>query len=244
MSRRVPTTPRRNPSVWDRPATDTRLLPNSHPSTVPLSPLVLPNGLYTKSSAPSRHLLHGIVSSLRASSQLFRAVDACVNPQMNSRSASLGVDADACPGSPQMNTHGAYPLRAHPVAVDARANPRMISRSALIGVDADACVHSWMIPGSAVPGIETDACVNPQMIPHAPATDAAAPAAEGALATLPIPSPSAFNIKKESAQTPIPSTPFPTTKYAIPLRSGLGSNTCCIESPPLTERATGFLSLL
>ena len=75
----------------------------------------------------------------------------------------MAVDARA--PSPQMITHGSYPKRACPTTVDARVYSRMISRSALLGVEADACA-------------------NPQMISHAPALDAVARPAEGALATL------------------------------------------------------------
>ena len=74
-----------------------------------------------------------------------------------------GVDARV--HSPRMITHGSYPMRACPTTVDARAHPRMISRSALTGVEADACAY-------------------PQMISRAPALDAAARTAEGALATI------------------------------------------------------------
>ena len=77
---------------------------------------------------------------------------------------------DARAPSPQMITHGSYPKRVCPTTVDARVYSRMISRSALLGVEADACA-------------------NPQMISHAPALDAVARPAEGALATLIIPVP-------------------------------------------------------
>ena len=84
-------------------------------------------------------------------------MDARVLSRMISRSASLGVDADAC----------GY-------------TSRMISRSALTGVDADACGYtSRMISRSALTGVDADACAYPQMISHAPSR-----AAEGALATL------------------------------------------------------------
>ena len=83
-------------------------------------------------------------------------MDARVLSRMISRSAFIGVDADAC----------GY-------------TSRMISRSALTGVDADARVYPRMISRSALTGVDADACAYPQMISHAPSR-----AAEGALATL------------------------------------------------------------
>ena len=83
-------------------------------------------------------------------------VDARVLSRMISRSALIGVEADACGYTSQM-----------------------ISRSAFTGVEADACANPQMISRSAFTGVEADACANPQMISHAPFR-----AAEGALTTL------------------------------------------------------------
>ena len=151
---------RRNRAVWDRPATDTRLLPPSFHNTVSLH-------------CPLDHLRMSIIASAPSRPhfpQRYCAADACVpSPQMIShgshpkRACPMAVDARV--PSPRMLTHGSHPQRACPTAVDARVLSRMISRSALLGVEADACA-------------------NPQMISHAPALDAAARATEGALANL------------------------------------------------------------
>ena len=166
---------RRNRAVWDRPATDTRLLlwPRSIPVSLgnPLDPLRM--SIIT--SAPSRP----------PSPQRHRAADARVP-------------------SPRMITHGSYPQRAYPTTVDARVLSRMNSRSALLGVEADACgiaprmisrftllgvkadacgIAPRMISRFTLLGVEADACgIAPRMISQAPALDAAARAAEGALA--------------------------------------------------------------
>ena len=103
----------------------------------------------------------------------------------DTRSASLGVEADACGIAPRMNT-----------------------RSASLGVEADACALSRMNPRSAPLGAEADACANPQMISRAPTLRAAARAAEGALATLiltPSPSlPTVYAVSPDSDRESIP----------------------------------------
>ena len=161
---------RRTRAVWDRTATGTRLLPLSFPNPVSLPSPLDPPRMYLKTSAPSRptspqryNAADARVPSPRMithGSYPMRAcpttVDARVLSRMISRSASLGVDADAC----------GY-------------TSRMISRSALTGVDADARVYSRMISRSALTGVDADACAYPQMISHAPSR-----AVEGALATL------------------------------------------------------------
>ena len=149
------TSARRHRAVWDRLATDTRLLLRPRPYPVSLGNTMNPLRMTLKTSAPSRP-----PSPLR-----HRAADARVP-------------------SPRMITHGSHPQRACPTTVDARVLSRMNSRSALLGVEADTCVNSRMISRSALLGVEADACANPQMISHAPALDAAARAAEGALAAL------------------------------------------------------------
>ena len=104
-------------------------------------------------------------------------VDARVLSRMISRSASLGVEADACGYTSRMISRSAL------LGVEADAcgyTSRMISRSALLGVEADACGYaSRMISRSALLGVEADACANPQMISRTPFR-----AAEGALANL------------------------------------------------------------
>ena len=134
------TSARRNRAVWDRTATDTRLLlwPRSIPVSLgnPLDQL----RMSLIASAPSRPPFP----------QRIRAADARVH-------------------SPRMITHGSYPQRACPTTVDARVLPRMNSRSASLGVEADACVLSRMIPRPALIGAEADACADLQMISHAAA---------------------------------------------------------------------------
>ena len=190
MSRPSLSRPRLRRAVWDRPATDTRLLFSPFPGTVSLSPSIFPHGKTTKPSAPSRHLSPVVTVEPQFPSRLPRIVDARVYARMTSRgSAPHGAflpaaDAcpdspqmfprliplrvspsavDACPGSPQMYPHGPTPLRALPSSVDARAPARMISPP-------------------AVPGVEVDACAKAQAISHATAPDAPVHAAEGALA--------------------------------------------------------------
>ena len=127
---------RRNRAVWDRPATDTRLLlrPRSIPVSLgnPLDPLRM--SIIT--SAPSRPTCP----------QRHRAADARVP-------------------SPRMITHGSYPQRACPTTVDARVLSRMNSRSALLGVEADACgIAPRMISRFTLLGVEADACgIAPRM---------------------------------------------------------------------------------
>ena len=174
MSRPSLNRPRHPRAVWDRTTTDTRLLPSSLPIPVSLRTPLDPLRMSIIASAPSRPS----------------------SPQRH-----CGVDARV--HSPRMITHGSYPMRACPTTVDARAlsrmisrsafigveadaraHPRMISRSAFIGVEADARAHPRMISRSALTGVEADACAYPQMISRAPALDAAARTAEGALATI------------------------------------------------------------
>ena len=190
MSRTSLNRHRRNRSVWDRPATDTRLLPNPFPPTVFSSPSPIPYGMSFKPSAPSQHLPPGVVSEAHLSLRLHRfvdargssrmtprglappgaflpAADACPDsPQMFPRPLPLRASpsaVDACPGSPQMYPHGPTPLRAIPLAMDARAPARMIFRP-------------------AVPGVEMDACAKSQVLSHVPDSDALVHVAEGALA--------------------------------------------------------------
>ena len=174
MSRPSLNRPRHPRAVWDRTTTDTRLLPSSLPIPLSLRTPLDPLRMSIIASAPSRPS----------------------SPQRH-----CGVDARV--HSPRMITHGSYPMRACPTTVDARAlsrmisrsafigveadaraHPRMISRSAFIGVEADARAHPRMISRSALTGVEADARAYPQMISRAPALDAAARTAEGALATI------------------------------------------------------------
>ncbi len=206
MSRSSLSWPRLIRSVWDRPATDTRLLPipfSNYPlprgerarvrviplPIVSLGPSIFPCGRTTKPSAPSRLLPSRVPSESQLPLPLHRTVDARGLPRMTSRGSARKraflLAADACLDSPQMFPRLTLasapfrrgclprlaadvspqltPLRASPSAVDARASARMNSRS-------------------AVPGAEADACVFGQAYSHAPAPDAPANAAEGALA--------------------------------------------------------------
>ena len=127
---------RRIRAVWDRTATGTRLLPLSFPNPVSLPSPLDPPRMYLKTSAPSRPTSpqrHNAADARVPSPRMIThgsyplracptTVDARVLSWMLSRSASLGVDADAC----------GY-------------TSRMISRSALTGVDADACAYPQMI---------------------------------------------------------------------------------------------------
>ena len=168
--------PRLNRSVWDRPATDTRLLPNPFPPTVSPSPLAFPTRIVHQVQRPLCPPAAGFPRPVDARVYprkfpdcALRGVvsDACLDsPQKKTHGQPLRVSpsaVDACPGSPQTYPHGPTPLRAIPLAVDARAPARMIFRP-------------------AAPGIETDACAKAQAIPHAPAPEALAGTTEGALA--------------------------------------------------------------
>ena len=168
---------RRNRAVWDRPATGTRLLlwPRSIPVSLgnPLDPL----RMSIIASAPSRPtfpqrnraadarvpsprmITHGSYPQRACPT----TVDARVLSRMISRSASLGVEADAC-----------------------GIAPRMISRFTLLGVEADACgIAPRMTSRFTLLGVEADACgIAPRMTSRVPTLRAAARAAEGALAPL------------------------------------------------------------
>ena len=162
--------------VWDRPATGTRLLPWPKPVPVSLGCPIDPLRMTHKTSAPSRpaspprpraadaraHSPRMITHGSYPQRACPTTVDARVLSRMNSRSASLGVEADACGIAPRMIPRTA----SLDVVADARALSRMNSRSASLGVEADAC------------GIA------PRMTSRAPTLRAAARAAEGALATL------------------------------------------------------------
>ena len=191
MSRLSLTWPRRTRSEWDRPAIDTRLLhiPLSH-FRVP-RPFSLPLWKNNQAQRPlsttavRRHLGAAMVVAAppdrgcpRPRADVTRTAPFVAQgpmPALTRRRCSHGYPlrvspsaVDACPGSPQMYPHSQLPLRASPSAVDARAFARMYCRS-------------------AVPGVEADACAFAQAISHAPAPDAPAHTAEGALATSPFP---------------------------------------------------------
>ena len=116
--------------VWDRPATGTRLLPWPKPVPVSLGCPIDPLRMTHKTSAPSRpaspprpraadaraHSPRMITHGSYPQRACPTTVDARVLSRMISRSASLGVEADAC-----------------------GIAPRMISRFTLLGVEADAC---------------------------------------------------------------------------------------------------------
>ena len=101
----------RNRTVWDRPATGTRLLPWPKPVPVSLGRPIDPLRISLIASAPSRPTCPPHP----------RAADARVH-------------------SPRMITHGSHPQRACPTTVDACGiAPRMNSRPAVPGAEADAC---------------------------------------------------------------------------------------------------------
>ena len=162
MSRMAHKSARRNRAVWDRPATGTRLLLWPQPIPVSLGNPLDPLRMSLIASAPSRP----------NSPQRHRAADARVLSRMISRSALLGVEADAC-----------------------GIAPRMISRFTLLGVEADACGIAPRMTSRVTDsfGVEADACgIAPRMTSRVPTLRAAARAAEGALATLhphPVPIP-------------------------------------------------------
>ena len=164
---------RRNRAVWDRPATDTRLLlrPRSIPVSLgnPLDPLRMSiiTSAPSRPTSPQRHraadarvpsprmITHGSYPQRACPT----TVDARVLSRMNSRSALLGVEADACQ------------CAADDFPADACGNaPRMISRFTLLGVEADACGNApRMISRFTLLGVEADACGNaPRMISPSP----------------------------------------------------------------------------
>ena len=168
---------RRNRAVWDCPATDTRLLLWPQPIPVSLGNPLDPLRMSIIASAPSRPtfpqrnraadarvpsprmITHGSYPQRACPT----TVDARVLSRMISRSASLGVEADAC-----------------------GIAPRMISRFTLLGVEADACgIAPRMTSRFTLLGVEADACgIAPRMTSRVPTLRAAARAAEGALAPL------------------------------------------------------------
>ena len=197
MSRISLIRPRRRRAVWERPAADTRLLPIPFSNTVSPGPSVIPTGMSSKPSAPSRHPSPGVTRNVDARvysrmtprgsappGALLPAADACSDsPQMFPRPLPLRASpsaVDACPGSPQMYSHGSTPLRALPLAVDARAPARKILRP-------------------AVPGEMMDGSAFPQAIPHVPTPDAPAHAVEGALA---LPSSLSIPMPRKGSLTP------------------------------------------
>ena len=186
---------RRNRAVWDRPATGTRLLPWPQPIPVSLGNPLDPLRMSLIASAPSRpnspqrhraadarvHSPRMITHGSYPQRACPTTVDARVLSRMNSRSALLGVEADACGIAPRMIS------RFTLLGVEADAcgiAPRMTSRSASFGVEADACgIAPRMTSRSASFGVEADACgIAPRMTSRVPTLRAAARAAEGALA--------------------------------------------------------------
>ena len=177
MSRMAHKSARRNRAVWDRPATGTRLLLWPQPIPVSLGNPLDPLRMSIIASAPSRPtfpqrnraadarvpsprmITHGSYPQRACPT----TVDARVLSRMISRSASLGVEADAC-----------------------GIAPRMISRFTLLGVEADACgIAPRMTSRFTLLGVEADACgIAPRMTSRVPTLRAAARAAEGALAPL------------------------------------------------------------
>ena len=92
------TSARRNRAVWDRPATDTHLLLWLQPIPVFLGNPLDPLRKSIVASVPSpRMITHGSYPQRACPT----TVDARVLSRMISRSASLGVEADAC-ANPQM----------------------------------------------------------------------------------------------------------------------------------------------
>ena len=159
MSRMARILARRNRVVWDHPGLDKRLLPRPFSKPVSLGKHLDPLRMSITASAPSRP-----PSLLR-----IRAADARVpSPRMITHGSypqrACPTTMDARVPSPRMNSYGSYPKRACPTTVDARVLSRMKSRPAVPGAEADACGYT------------------PRKTSRAPAQDAAALAAEVALA--------------------------------------------------------------
>ena len=179
---------RRTRSEWDRPATDTRLLPNPfpQPSTVSLNPSPLPYGRTPKPSAPSRLTPSGVTPEKQVPLCLPRTVDARATARKDPTCAHRGVRMDACFDSLQM-----FP-RLTPESVTLRRGclPRLAAdedpqltpmRASPSAVDARALARMYFFR-TALPGVATIACTKALAISHVPAPDAPANAAEGALA--------------------------------------------------------------
>ena len=136
MSRNSLTSTRRNRAVWDRPATGMRLLLMPQPYPVSLGNTMNPLRMTLIASAPSRPpspQRHFAADARVPSPRMIThgshpqracptTVDARVLSRMISRSALLGVEADAC-----------------------GIAPRMISRTATLDAEADACANPQMI---------------------------------------------------------------------------------------------------
>ena len=218
---------RRTRSEWDRPATDTRLLHSPFPNyplprgerarvrVIPLpvvspSPSTLPHGRTPKPSAPSRLLPSGVISESQVPLRLPRTVDARAPARKDPTCAPRGVRMDACFDSLQMFprlTPASAPLRRGCLPrLAAEEDPQLtLLRASPSAVDA--CALARMYCRTAVPGVAKIAwTAKAQAISHAPAPDAPANAAEGALAT---PSPLSSTLISDPSVTPAPLTRHP-----------------------------------
>ena len=201
---------RRTRSEWDRPATDTRLLPIPFPTTVSLGPSTFPYGRTPKPSAPSRLPPSGVISEKQVPLCLPRTVDARAPARKDPTCAQRGVRMDACFDSLQMFprlTPASFPLRRGCLPrLAADEDPQLTQlRASPSAVDARALARMYFFR-TAVPGVATIACTKALAISHAPTPDAPANAAEGALAT-------------SSLHTLIPgpsATPAPLTRHSGP----------------------------
>ena len=213
---------RRTRSEWDRPASDTRLLPIPfpRPSTVSPGPSTLPHGRTTKPSAPSRLPPSGVIPEEQACLCLPRTVDARATARKDPTCAQRGVRMDACFDSLQM-----FP-RLTPASVTLRRGclPRLAAeedpqltqlRATPSAVDARALARMYFFR-TALPGVATIACTKALAISHAPAPDAPANAAEGALATPSLILSSHFIIPGPSV------TPASLTRHSRPLHRHSG----------------------
>ncbi len=203
---------RRTRSEWDRPATGTRLLPNPfpQPSTVSLSPSTLPHGRTSKPSAPSRLPPSGVIPEKQVPLQLPRTVDARAPARKDPTCAQRGVRMDACFDSlqmfPQLTPASVTLRRGCLPRLAAEEDPQLTQlRASPSAVDARALARTYFFR-TAVPGVATIACTKALAISHAPAPDAPAHAAEGALAT---PSPHSSTLISGPSVTPAPLTRHP-----------------------------------
>ena len=165
MSRKSLIWPRRTRSEWDRPATDTRLLPQPFPKPVSLG---RPRSSLRKSlvaSAPSQSPVRNFPVPSYS-----RPIEAAY-----ARSALLGVDADACGIAPRMISRSALPG----VDADACVNSWMNARSALPGVERMPALTPQMtcsVPSLPCPGPSRERWQPPPPFPsRCPARDLSRP---------------------------------------------------------------------
>ncbi len=188
MSRTACILARRTRSEWDRPATDTRLLPSPfpQPTTVSPGPSPFPHGKTTKPSAPSRLTPSGVIPEKQVPLRLPRTVDARAPARKDPTCAPRGVRMDACFDSlqmfPRLTPASATLRRGCLPRLAADEDPQLTQlRATPSAVDARALARMYFFR-TALTGGATIACTKALAISHAPAPDAPATAAEGALA--------------------------------------------------------------